>query len=86
MVWRRSFHATRLFSSFALPGRSHAVPAVFFDYGIPPHGVVRLRVQAGKRTALPAGFRVVHRVEKLDAENTAKPRWNCSGEALLLTT
>ena len=39
MVWRRSFHATRLFSSFALPGRSHAVPAVFFDYGIPPHGV-----------------------------------------------
>jgi len=29
----------RLFSSFALPGRSHAVPAVFFDYGIPPHGV-----------------------------------------------
>ena len=30
---------THLFSSFALPGRSHAVPAVFFDYGIPPHGV-----------------------------------------------
>ena len=30
-------------------------------------------------------FRVVHRVEKRDTENTAKPRWNCSGAALLLT-
>ena len=64
---------TRLFSSFALPGRSHAVLSVFFDYGIPPHGVAR------------CGFRVVHRVEKRDAENTAKPRRNCSGEALPLT-
>ena len=34
---------TRLFSSFALPRRSHAVPAVFFDYGIPPHGVALAR-------------------------------------------
>ena len=32
------------------------------------------------------GFRVVHRVEKQAAENTAKPRRNCSGEALPLTT
>ena len=30
---------TCLFSSFALPGRSHAVLAVFFDYSTPPHGV-----------------------------------------------
>ena len=31
---------TRLFSSFALPGRSHAVLAVFFDYGIGGLGAV----------------------------------------------
>ena len=65
---------TRLFSSFDLPGKSHAVLAVFFDYGIPPHGVAW------------RGFHVVHRVERRDAVNTAKPRRNCSGEALLLTT
>ena len=34
---------TRLFSSFALPGISHAVLSVFFDYGIPPHGVAPVR-------------------------------------------
>jgi hypothetical protein len=31
---------TCLFFSFVLPGKSHAVLAVFFDNGIPPHGVV----------------------------------------------
>ena len=31
---------TRLFSSFVLPGKSHAVLAVFFDYGIGGLGAV----------------------------------------------
>ena len=53
---------TRLFSSFALPGRSHAVPAVFFDYGIPPHGVA------------PVRFSCCSSSRKAGCENTAKPR------------
>ena len=34
---------TRLFFSFVRPGKSHAVLSVFFDYGIPPHGVAPAR-------------------------------------------
>ena len=54
-------------------GKSSAQP-ILFDYSIPRRGGAR------------RGFCVVHRVEKQAAENTAKPRRNCSGEALPLTT
>ena len=53
--------------------KSSAQP-ILFDYSIP------------RRGGAWRGFRVVHRVEKQAAENTAKPRRNCSGEALPLTT
>ena len=67
---------TRLFSSFVLPGRSHAVLSVFFDYGIPPHGVTLARFSccssSGKAGCceygkappelLRRGFALVHKV------------------------
>ena len=61
-------------------------PASLFPEDLTPCRLFSL-IMASHLMGWPrCGFRVVHRVEKLDAENTAKPRWNCSGEALLLTT
>ena len=75
MVWRRSLHATPVFS-----------PASLFPEDLTPYWLFSL-IMASHLLGWPrCGFRVVHRVEKRDAENTAKPRRNCSGEALPLTT
>ena len=75
MVWRRSLHATPVFS-----------PASLFPEDLTPYWLFSL-IMASHLMGWPqCGFRVVHRVEKQAAENTAKPRRNCSGEALPLTT
>ena len=86
MVWRRSFHATRLFSSFALPGRSHAVPAVFFDYGIPPHGVAPVRFsccsssgKAGCREYRKAPLELLRRGFAFDHIKCHRQVWNTWG-------
>ena len=74
-IWRRSLHATPVFS-----------PASLFPEDLTPCCLFSL-IMASHLMGWPqCGFRVVHRVEKRVAENTAKPRRNCSGEALPLTT
>ena len=75
MIWGCSLHATPVFSSASL-----------FPEALTPCWLFSL-IMASHLMGWPRrGFRVVHRAEKRTAENTAKPRRNCSGEALLLTT
>ena len=73
----------RLFSSFAPPGGSHAVLAVFFDYGIPPHGVAPARFsccsssgKAGCREYGKAQPELLRRGFAFDHINCHKQAWD----------
>ena len=79
-------HHTRLFSSFALPGISHAVLAVFFDYGIPPHGVAPVRFsccsssgKAGCREYRKAPLELLRRGFAFDHIKCHRQVWNTWG-------